>query len=156
MNSGECTSRCNDFDINGQINSLELLGRRIQPVSPMLLSADNMPVAMPSKSTPIQSEDGLQTCLMRIVAAAFVQCSFLFALGAAVSAFSDREITPYLAMAVLCYGVCGGAALGRGINREIKSKAAEAAKLYSAALANYLVSYAAYLAYMVADAPTIR
>jgi hypothetical protein len=147
MNSGECTSRCNDFDINGQINSLELLGRRIQPVSPMLLSADNMPVAMPSKSTPIQSEDGLQTCLMRIVAAAFVQCSFLFALGAAVSAFSDREITPYLAMAVLCYGVCGGAALGRGI---------EAAKLYSAALANYLVSYAAYLAYMVADAPTIR
>jgi hypothetical protein len=122
----------------------------------MLLSADNMPVAMPSKSTPIQSEDGLQTCLMRIVAAAFVQCSFLFALGAAVSAFSDREITPYLAMAVLCYGVCGGAALGRGINREIKSKAAEAAKLYSAALANYLVSYAAYLAYMVADAPTIR
>jgi len=122
----------------------------------MLLSADTVQAAMPSNSTLIKSEDDLQTCLMRVVAAAFVQCSFLFALGAAVSAFSDREVTPYLSMAVLCYGVCGGAALGRGMNREIKSEPAEAANLYSAALANYIVSYAAYLAYMVADAPTIR
>lgn len=156
VSSGECISCCKDFDINGQINSLEVVGRHIQAVGSMLLSADTVQVAMPSNSTLIKSEDDLQTCLMRVVAAAFVQCSFLFALGAAVSAFSDREVTPYLSMAVLCYGVCGGAALGRGMNREIKSEPAEAANLYSAALANYIVSYAAYLAYMVADAPTIR
>jgi hypothetical protein len=111
---------------------------------------------MPSKSSLIETQHGLQACLMRVVAAAFVQCSFLFAIGAAVSAFSGREVTPYLAMAVLCYGVCGGAALGRGMNREIKSDVAEAANLYSTALANYLVAYAAYLGYMLADAPTLR
>jgi hypothetical protein len=88
---------------------------------------------MPSKSTLIKSEDDLQTCLMRVVAAAFVQCLVLFALGAAVSAFSDRELTPYLAMAVLCYGVCGGAALGSRLDQDQKAttlaKATAEAKL---------------------------
>ena len=110
---------------------------------------------MLSRSIPIEPQAGLQASLRRVVAAAFVQCSFLFAIGAAASAFSGREITPYLAMAVLCYGVCGGVALGRGMNREIKSEVMDAATLYSAALANYLVSYAAYLAYIFADAPTL-
>lgn len=110
---------------------------------------------MPTRSTPLETQGGLQTCLMRVAAGAFVQCSFLLAIAAAVSGFSGREAAPYFAMAVLAYGVCGGVALGRGINREIKSDVAEAANLYSAALVNYLVSYAACLAYTFAETSTL-